>query len=78
VNVERDKPPRHSTSEKKPNTMKTYSVFNGKEEITQTKDGYWKESWTGDEYDTLGELLDDLADHEKAQVEKEIEAQDSK
>jgi hypothetical protein len=58
---------------------KTYSVFNGEEEISLTSEGYWKESWGNkDEYDTLAELIEDLADHEKVQVEKEIEAQDSK
>lgn len=52
--------------------MQTYKVFSGREEIKENADGTWTETWHGDTYDNLSDLLDGLADHEKEQVEAEI------
>jgi len=57
--------------------MKTYTVFNGREEIKENADGTWTETWNDDTYDDLYDLIEDLADHEKVIVRHEIEKQDA-
>lgn len=57
--------------------MKSYKVFNGREEIKENVDGTWTETWNDDTYDNLSDILDGLADHEKEQVLGEIKKQDA-
>jgi hypothetical protein len=65
------------TTMNKTTTTKSYELTNG-ETITLNAEGFWQESWSGDEYDTLDDLLEDLSDQDRHQFAKEITAQDAK